>query len=93
MMAPTSNFYMLPSRTWELLMGALLAHATPPQLVDHRQHRSVTVGLGSVFRSCPWRWWRVVAKAQHGQWVLAQLCELARLDAKHRLPNEVTSTI
>jgi|GEM_PF-78616 len=30
--APTSNFYMLPSRTWELLMGALLAHSMPKQL-------------------------------------------------------------
>ena len=32
--APTSNFFLLPSRTWELLIGALLAHATPPQFVS-----------------------------------------------------------
>lgn len=27
--APTANFYLLPTRAWELLLGALLAHATP----------------------------------------------------------------
>lgn len=27
--APTANFYLLPTRAWELLLGALLAHAAP----------------------------------------------------------------
>lgn len=30
--APTANFYLIPTRTWELLLGALLAHRMPAAL-------------------------------------------------------------
>lgn len=30
--APTANFYLLPTRAWELLLGALLAHSSPNPL-------------------------------------------------------------
>ena len=47
--APTANFFLLPTRAWELLIGGLLA-MTPPMRVDGRLPRDAlaTLGLGLI---------------------------------------------
>ncbi|WEX11613.1 acyltransferase family protein [Chelativorans sp. AA-79] len=43
--APTANFYLLPTRAWELLVGALLALAPPPPMRS-RAANEVIAALG-----------------------------------------------
>ena len=43
--APTANFFLLPTRAWELLIGGLLAMA-PPVRVDRRSLREALALLG-----------------------------------------------
>jgi peptidoglycan/LPS O-acetylase OafA/YrhL len=43
--APTANFFLLPTRAWELLLGGLLAMA-PPVRIDARPMREALATLG-----------------------------------------------
>ncbi len=42
--APTANFFLLPTRTWELLLGALLAHRPPPPI----KNKTASEALGLI---------------------------------------------
>lgn len=50
--APTANFYLLPTRAWELLMGAVLALSPPPP-IRHRFFREGLAAIGLALIAAP----------------------------------------
>lgn len=50
--APTANFYLLPTRAWELLIGAVLA-LSPPPAIRTRISRELLAGIGLVLIVAP----------------------------------------
>ena len=48
-MGPTANFFLLPMRAWELLVGAMLALSPPPQLKPRWAREALALlGLGLI---------------------------------------------
>ncbi len=46
--APTANFFLLPTRAWELLLGALLAGATLPRVGEWTRQALSLLGLALI---------------------------------------------
>ena len=46
--APTANFFLLPTRAWELLLGVLLALQPPPPLRGVKAELTAALGIGLI---------------------------------------------
>ncbi len=46
--APTANFFLLPTRAWELLFGVVIAVARPPKLSDAARTAAAIAGLALI---------------------------------------------